>query len=141
MLPSDCYQKDLQQKNFTKYTYQAIAVDHLQRLYLALEKKALENNPSKKERSAPSFLGRLFSKEKQKAASIKGLYFYGGVGRGKTYLMDLFYHSLQTKRKSRLHFHYFMLKVHTELQNLAGKKNPLLLIVEQFVKRGGYHLL
>lgn len=55
----------------------------------------------------------------------KGLYFWGGVGRGKTYLMDVFYDSLPFEQKMRVHFHRFMKRVHQELKGLGGEKNPL----------------
>ncbi len=56
---------------------------------------------------------------------VKGLYFWGGVGRGKTFLMDLFYESLPFVAKKRLHFHRFMKEVHTGLRELQGEPNPL----------------
>ena len=56
---------------------------------------------------------------------IIGLYFWGGVGRGKTYLMDNFYESLPFPQKIRMHFHRFMRRVHAELKQLDGQKNPL----------------
>lgn len=56
---------------------------------------------------------------------IKGVYFWGGVGRGKTYLMDNFYESLPFEKKMRAHFHRFMRRVHRELTQLKGEKNPL----------------
>lgn len=55
----------------------------------------------------------------------KGLYIWGGVGRGKTYLMDLFFECLPFKEKQRTHFHRFMQYVHAELTLLQGQKNPL----------------
>ena len=55
----------------------------------------------------------------------KGLYLWGGVGRGKTYLMDLFCECLPGTAKLRLHFHRFMLRVHGELARLKGAANPL----------------
>jgi cell division protein ZapE len=55
----------------------------------------------------------------------RGLYLYGGVGRGKSFLMDLFYDSVPLKRKTRLHFHEFMREVHRELAQLKGVVNPL----------------
>ncbi|MDN3638934.1 cell division protein ZapE [Simiduia curdlanivorans] len=55
----------------------------------------------------------------------KGLYFWGGVGRGKTYLMDVFYDSLPFDNKMRVHFHRFMRRVHQELTALEGQANPL----------------
>jgi cell division protein ZapE len=55
----------------------------------------------------------------------RGVYMYGGVGRGKSFLMDCFYQSVPLKRKTRLHFHEFMREVHRELQELRGIANPL----------------
>ena len=68
-----------------------------------------------------SWLSSLFNKK----AAPKGVYLYGGVGRGKSFLMDCFYQSVQTTRKTRLHFHEFMREVHHELQALQGTVNPL----------------
>ena len=50
---------------------------------------------------------------------------WGGVGRGKTFLMDLFFECLPFPEKLRTHFHRFMQRVHRELRNLAGKSDPL----------------
>jgi cell division protein ZapE len=55
----------------------------------------------------------------------RGVYMYGGVGRGKSFLMDGFFQSVPLKRKTRLHFHEFMREVHRELQDLKGTVNPL----------------
>lgn len=62
----------------------------------------------------------------------KGLYIQGPVGRGKTMLMDLFYQQLQTPKKIRLHFHHFMARVHTELNQLSGQADPLLHIARRW---------
>jgi len=55
----------------------------------------------------------------------RGVYMYGGVGRGKSFLMDCFFESVPIKRKTRLHFHEFMREVHRELRELQGTVNPL----------------
>jgi len=55
----------------------------------------------------------------------RGVYMYGGVGRGKSFLMDCFFQSVPLTRKTRLHFHEFMREVHRELQDLKGTANPL----------------
>lgn len=63
---------------------------------------------------------------------VRGLYMWGGVGRGKTWLMDIFYHSLPGERKQRLHFHRFMLRVHEELTSLQGQSDPLEIVADRF---------
>ncbi|AYD45388.1 cell division protein ZapE [Yersinia rochesterensis] len=75
-------------------------------------------------------LGRGASKTPIRPA--QGLYMWGGVGRGKTWLMDMFFHSLPGERKLRLHFHRFMLRVHQELTTLQGHENPLEIIADGF---------
>ncbi len=55
----------------------------------------------------------------------RGVYMYGGVGRGKSFLMDAFFQAVPLTRKTRLHFHEFMREVHRELQDLKGVQNPL----------------
>jgi cell division protein ZapE len=55
----------------------------------------------------------------------RGVYMHGGVGRGKSFLMDCFFQSVPLLRKTRLHFHEFMREVHRELQELKGTANPL----------------
>ena len=55
----------------------------------------------------------------------RGVYMYGGVGRGKSFLMDCFFNEVPLLRKTRLHFHEFMREVHRELQDLKGTANPL----------------
>lgn len=65
----------------------------------------------------------------------KGLYLWGGVGRGKSFLMDCFYNSVKVKRKVRLHFHEFMRGVHAELDDLKGIKDPLDEVANRIAKR------
>jgi cell division protein ZapE len=55
----------------------------------------------------------------------RGVYMYGGVGRGKSFLMDCFFQAVPLTRKTRLHFHEFMREVHRELQDLKGMADPL----------------
>jgi cell division protein ZapE len=74
----------------------------------------------------------LGKRESTANAPVRGLYMWGGVGRGKTWLMDMFYQSLPGERKQRLHFHRFMLRVHEELTALQGHSDPLEIVADRF---------
>ncbi|GAA0790517.1 cell division protein ZapE [Marinobacterium sediminicola] len=125
MTPLERYQQDLKRDDFSYDPTQEMAVGHLQRLYDDLV--AAERAPR------PGLMQRLGGKlKRQKQEPIKGLYFWGGVGRGKTYLMDTFYDSLPFERKMRTHFHRFMQRVHHELKALDGTKNPLVEIGRKY---------
>jgi cell division protein ZapE len=65
----------------------------------------------------------------------RGIYMYGGVGRGKSFLMDCFYGAVPLKRKTRLHFHEFMREVHRELSGLQGTANPLDVLAKRMAQR------
>lgn len=126
MTPWTCYQKDLERPEFQKDPAQEDAVKRLQSLYDKLvEAESDRNKPVTK-------LRRKLKKGKEEP--VKGLYFWGGVGRGKTYLMDTFYESLPFDRKMRVHFHRFMQRVHNELKTLKGQKNPLDMVSARFAK-------
>lgn len=87
--------------------------------------------------SQSSFTNFFFKKSTQKTPPInkKGLYVWGGVGRGKTHLVDLFYKMVPIKRKMRLHFHRFMHLVHEELGQLDSVVDPLKTIAKNFSKK------
>ena len=61
-----------------------------------------------------------------------GLYLWGGVGRGKTFLIDLFYDALPFQQKRRTHFHRFMREVHAQLRAHAGERDPLVTIARDW---------
>ena len=67
----------------------------------------------------------------RRAAPERGLYVWGGVGRGKTHLVDTFYDSLALERKLRVHFHRFMQRVHSALTQHSGAKNPLEVVADE----------
>lgn len=79
-------------------------------------------------------LGKLLGKRAAATNNepVRGLYMWGGVGRGKTWLMDMFFQSLPGDRKLRLHFHRFMLRVHEELTQLQGHSDPLEIVADGF---------
>ncbi|MEO0421432.1 MAG: cell division protein ZapE [Pseudomonadota bacterium] len=66
---------------------------------------------------------------------VKGLYLWGGVGRGKTWLMDLFYECLPLEQRYRAHFHRFMYEVHNTLATLQDTRDPLKHVADQFAER------
>ena len=65
----------------------------------------------------------------------RGVYMWGGVGRGKSFLMDCFFQAVPLTRKTRLHFHEFMREVHRELQELKGTADPLQVLGERIARR------
>jgi len=105
---------------------QRLVVDHLQQLFDELVEPPKESG----------WLSRLKQRFNNIATRpIRGLYLWGGVGRGKTFLMDLFYDALPFEEKSRMHFHRFMRTVHKQLNELQGEKNPLEKVAEQFASQ------
>jgi cell division protein ZapE len=77
-------------------------------------------------------LGRLWARRSRPAAPVPGLYLWGGVGRGKTYLMDWFCDALPVADKRRLHFHHFMRGVHDAMTRLPSQPDPLEVISGQW---------
>ena len=128
MSPLERYQISLTQEGFTADKAQQTAIEKLQALYETL-KKAESTTRSQ------SVLGKWREKwawkRRKTQVPIKGLYFWGGVGRGKTYLMDIFFDSLPFERKMRVHFHRFMKRVHAELKTLNHQKNPLDIVADR----------
>jgi cell division protein ZapE len=114
------YQQDLQRPDFRQDAAQAAAVQHLQNLYETL----VAAWQAEQQQFSFSRLIKRFKGDEARPL-VRGLYFWGGVGRGKTYLMDNFFESLPFEQKMRAHFHRFMRRVHAELKKLDGQKNPL----------------
>ena len=108
--PAERYAADLQREGFSADTSQAGAITALQALYEELIAK-------------PPV--RRFGSSVLRYPPVKGLYFWGGVGRGKTYLMDAFFDALPFTRKRRTHFHRFMLEVHERRRHHPGERDPL----------------
>ena len=63
---------------------------------------------------------------------VKGIYLYGPVGVGKTYLVDLLYECVDDGKKTRLHFHHFMQQIDAQLRQVQGQKNPLHRIAKEW---------
>lgn len=125
LTPMQRYQRDLERSDFVSDSAQAHAVALLQDLYeRLLDQEVREAKPV-------SRLKRLFGGSQEPE---RGLYFWGGVGRGKTYLVDTFFDSLPFERKLRVHFHRFMQRVHDDLTDLGGEKNPLELVADRIAR-------
>ena len=124
LTPEQRYQQDVANGLLFEDSAQRAAVAHFQRLYEALQAR---------QGSSAGALGRLLPRwfGSARHTPVKGLYVYGGVGRGKTYLMDVFYESLPFPDKMRTHFHRFMQRVHAELAQLTQQKNPLELVARR----------
>jgi cell division protein ZapE len=116
------YVQTLKERGFKTDAAQQAAVDRMEVFYEEFVefKKARSN-------LLMSFLSR--------PAVPKGLYLWGGVGRGKSFLMDCFYNAVPVKRKVRIHFHEFMRGVHAELAELSGTKDPLDEVANRIAKR------
>jgi len=125
--PIEKYTQDLSRDDFLFDAAQENAVQNLQRLYEDLVTKPLPVTGFKK---VLNRWKRIVAKPDSKP--IIGIYFWGGVGRGKTYLVDTFYDCLPFKNKTRVHFHRFMHRVHEELKSLHGQSDPLKVIAKRF---------
>jgi cell division protein ZapE len=130
--PSLLYQQALNTGNYQPDAAQYKAITYFDTLHQAL---------SQLPPPAPTVWGKLsgvldYFRAKSTTPTvnhpIQGIYLWGGTGRGKTWLMDLFFQSLPGERKLRLHFHRFMWRIHEELTQLQGYENPLNKIADDF---------
>ncbi len=117
--PSQVYAQGAAQGQWQDDPAQHPALAELDRIHAALLSSPRENG----------VLGRLLGKKKPEP--VAGLYYWGEVGRGKTFLVDLFYDGLPIKEKYRTHFHRFMRNVHERLRAHAGESDPLAKIVRE----------
>lgn len=127
MTPIERYQSDIKNKGFIEDSAQCQAIVYLDQLY---QKLVWQEDPKK-----AGFLHAITHWwASKKAPELKGLYFWGGVGRGKTYLMDVFFDALPFEQKMRTHFHRFMRQIHQELTRLEGVSDPLTVIASSIAK-------
>ena len=123
MTPWEKYQLDLKSPDFHYDAAQENAVKELQRLFDELTQPEKKTTWRVKLKAA-------FGKGHAKPG-IQGIYFYGGVGRGKTYLVDTFFECLPFEKKMRVHFHRFMYRVHDELKQLKNAQDPLKIVAQK----------
>lgn len=112
MSVSEYFQQQLSARDYVADEAQLAAVARLQRLHDELQ-------VFKGQRTGT--LNRMF----KRPAVPKGVWLHGGVGRGKSFLMDSFYSVVNVRRKLRVHFHEFMRGVHRELESVRGTSDPL----------------
>jgi cell division protein ZapE len=116
------YENELNARGYVADEAQLRAVDRLQRCYVEwVAYKARRSNAWRKLIVHPEL--------------PRGIYLWGGVGRGKSFLMDSFYAVVPLQRKTRLHFHEFMREVHRELEELKGQADPLDELARRVAKR------
>jgi cell division protein ZapE len=116
------YEQALAQRGYTADGAQRNAIERLQQMHDALVAfKAKRSNRLKKLLSRPDV--------------PRGVWLWGGVGRGKSFLMDCFADHVPVVRKTRLHFHEFMRGVHHELDSLKGMANPLDEVARRIARR------
>lgn len=116
------YEQSLSQRGYQPDEAQLRAIERLQRAY--------EEWVAYKAQRASTFK-RLISRP----AVPRGVYMWGGVGRGKSFLMDSFYSVVPVVRKTRLHFHEFMRDVHRQLDELKGISDPLDEVAKRIAKK------
>jgi cell division protein ZapE len=116
------YRQHLDRRGFVADPSQRRAVERLQRLYEEWTAYKARRN---------SALKRLIIKP----ALPKGVYLWGAVGRGKSFLMDSFYLAVPLVRKRRVHFHHFMREIHRELNELKGSEDPIAAVAERTARR------
>ncbi len=119
--PRERYQKAIDDQLITADPAQRYVVEMLEITYQQLLQRSRANRTR-------------FQFWQRKQTPISGCYIWGDVGRGKTFLMDLFYDSLPVMEKTRCHFHRFMQMVHDQLSELKHEKNPLEIIASRLAK-------
>ena len=120
--PRQRYRDDLARGDVRADAEQARAVDQLQQLY--------ENLLQAPPRHA--WWSRLVGRRRR---PVRGLYLWGGPGRGKSYLVDSFFECLPGPGKQRLHFHHFMQEVHAHLRAMSTTRNPLRIMGRRMAER------
>ncbi len=124
MTPLQRYRNDLSRADFGHDAAQERAVHHLQQLYEELNRPEMEKS---------GLLGWFF-KSPRGHEPVIGLYMWGGVGRGKTYLMDAFYECLTVPLKMRMHFHSFMRLIHGNLKQIKDAADPLQIVANDITR-------
>lgn len=128
LTPAQRYAADLGQPRFISDPAQATVVAELDRLHgeLSIDRARLAS-------SSGSLFRRMLRRDRR--TPVEGIYLWGDVGRGKSYLMDLLYDCVPLKLKWRTHFHRFMQSVHKQLRGLDGQSDPLATVARDIAGR------
>ncbi|MDE0457242.1 MAG: cell division protein ZapE [Chromatiales bacterium] len=124
MTPGERYRDELARGVLLPDPAQAALVEELDRVHRSLLA-----------RRDAGLLARLARRFGGGSEPVRGLYVWGGVGRGKTHLVDLFYRTSSLDPKLRIHFHRFMQHVHGELNALPDREDPLEIVAARIAKR------
>ncbi|MCF6765269.1 AFG1 family ATPase [Thiotrichales bacterium 19S3-7] len=119
------YEKEIDKKGYQEDANQLKVVQALQVML-----NEINDNESKKQKLRLRWLP---GKKVHRIKPIDGIYIWGSVGRGKTFLMDLFYDQIQSSYKKRMHFNHFMKMVHQRLRGFQGQKSPLDHLADELV--------
>ncbi len=115
------YEDSLTREGHVRDPAQMEIIDHLEDLQSRIQNQESASN---------GLLGFFTKSAQQQRKGVRGLYLWGGVGRGKTFLMDLFFESLKIEKKKRIHFHRMMRDVHSRLGRLGDIEDPLDTVAE-----------
>jgi len=131
----ELYARELAAHRYSADDAQSAAVERLDALRRYLLREALRGSWR---RLAAPWLRRLAPRllaSSSQVRAARGLYLWGGVGRGKTWLVDLFFGSLPLRQRRRSHFHHFMRDIHQQLQQLRQRREPLELVARRIAAR------
>ncbi|MCU7799781.1 MAG: AFG1 family ATPase [gamma proteobacterium symbiont of Lucinoma myriamae] len=138
MAPEQAYQNSIKNHNFISDPIQEQAVQLTQKLYHKLLSEERNTLSNRHEDNFYSYISHFIHSKLSSAnhkPTIKGLYFWGEVGRGKTWIADNLFKALPFVNKRRIHFHPFMQEVHQQLKNLPKTPDPLPIIAKQMAQQ------
>ena len=125
--PEDCYLSDVKSGEVEHDASQLVAVRHLQSIF--------DNLCKSPDRKSLNILSKVPFLKGSTWKPVAGLYLWGSVGRGKTYVVDSFYQCLPFSNKTRLHFHSFMEQTHEKLHSVKNETDPLAIVAAQWARK------
>jgi len=131
----DIYQETIEKGELMPDPHQREVIENLQSIADELLSTQSPSIPSEaRKQGFRNFFGIRKRTAPETVEPVRGLYVWGGVGRGKTHLVDLFFENLPISEKLRLHFHRFMVLVHRELRQHPDVRDPLEIIAKEFAR-------